>query len=150
MLVHATSEKKLGPVIPVNCPSCLEENVDGQSYAMVDTVLLLMLIPMHTRATIYLSCPKCKRTFKPLIPLSEISDHPIAVRGQYLREHVSIIQILLGILAFFLCWIPVLGVVIAAIALLVNWQASTWLKVISTIATVVGFASTGIFLLLSA
>lgn len=149
MLIHATSEKKLGPTIPLHCPGCLTENVDSQVYAMVDQVLFLFVVPLHTKSTLFISCPKCRRTFKPLIPLEDFSTFPVEARGRYLKEHISVFQVLLALAAFFICWIPVVGVVIAGIALLVNWQAMAWLRLLSGIALAGGVLSTGIFLLLS-
>lgn len=150
MLIHATSEKKLGPVIPLNCPACLEESVGGQSFAMVDQVLLLFVLPVHTRSTLFVSCGKCRRTFKPLVSLDALIAFPPAVRGQYLREHVSLWQILIALAALFFSWIPIIGVCLAGVALLVNWRASTWLRILSALSAIVGIVSTGIFAVLSA
>jgi hypothetical protein len=138
----ARSHTEDGEEILINCPACGARQVKASTYAKMQRVRIAG-IPIDQR-TSWVVCSACR---KHLLSLRDVNDLPCLSEdelGQVLSVYTSFISRSFAVLALILGWIPIVGLVIAVLAVLLNRRRSIW-RMFSWIGFVLGAVLTGLF-----
>ncbi|HTW93488.1 MAG TPA: hypothetical protein VMD30_01760 [Tepidisphaeraceae bacterium] len=105
-----------------------------------------------SKTTTYVTCGGCNANFISKLNLSELEQHRGTDISQYLYLVNSLVTMVFVLAAAMFFVIPILGLVLAGIAVAVTWKYSGgWMKMVSRIALVlavlanIGFALIGVF-----
>lgn len=132
-----------GMTILINCPNCRAKGVRAVVHELVETYKVVI-----KHRTTWVRCSACGYDLYSKVGAEQLRGHtPEELQGVVVRR-VSLISKFFAIAAIALCWAPVMGLVLSAVALALNWKNPGWLRKMSIIALVIGVLFTGAFWLL--
>jgi hypothetical protein len=111
-------------------------DVPAQSWEQVEKLLLFSAIPVARICNTFLRCSACGRQLTATINLDDIGAHLPDELEPFLSIRKSFVGSALAVLCILVFWAPVLGLTVAASALLVNWRRGGWARILSAIGVV--------------
>lgn len=135
-----------GPAIEIHCAACDVANAPAETYEYGERLTLLHIVPITPYRRIkFVKCNCCGELFISPIPLDDL---PFLHNGELyrvLRRHVPLVPKFLALTAIILCWIPMLGLIMAALALAMNgWRKKHWTRIVSRAAMVIAVITSGL------
>src|SRR5262249_46168466 len=116
-----------GAEIQINCPACEARGVAASTYVQIERVRFFG-IPVHRR-TSWVVCSQCQ---KHLLSSADVKDLPglsEEERNRVIAPYTSFVSRALAVLALLLGWIPLVGFVVAGIAVLLNRRPGLWRRI---------------------
>jgi hypothetical protein len=138
-----------GPDVAIECPRCRKHGIASTS-DQEHRDLYFGFIPVLTSHRTCVVCPNCKVTLDSRVMAADLASLPPGEVSAMLRHRPSLVQGFLAVVALLLAWLPVAGMIIALIALLVNWRHRGWTKKVCYVAVVVSVLCNGYFLTIPA
>jgi hypothetical protein len=134
-----------GPSIVIHCAACDELAAQAETYEYGERVTLLHVVPITPYIrTNYVRCTHCGEQFISPIPLSELPYLQPDELHQLLRRRVSLIPQFLAVVGIILCWVPIIGLIMALLALFTNWSRKKhWTRIVSRVAVVIALITSG-------
>jgi|GEM_PF-4962064 len=133
-MVQSDSSWRQGPEILFHCSACGEQDTLAETSEQCDTVAAI------GKATTFVKCKSCRKTFISEIGIDEIADLSPTELAPRLSKRILLFNKMLAFLGVGLCWVPLVGLVIALIALVCNWKTAKWLKTLSLVGVALSLA----------
>lgn len=155
MLEGVQSRTTEGPALVLRCSVC-DKQTSATSFQYGERLTLFHLIPLSPwTETNYVRCDSCRQLFvAPGVSILELPSYDPETLGSLLIRRVGLVPTALAVLGLLFSPAPIIGFVLAGIALAVNWQRPRhWTRVISVVAFIMASIvslGTGILVLLAA
>jgi len=140
--ISAVTKEQQGPDVAINCPACGAENVPASSFESTEVAKLFFFIPVLRFRNAWLVCSECKSKLVVTTPLSELETLSPEALTRVIRYNASGTGKLMAILAILTSLVPVLGVIVAAIACFLTRGTKGWPKGLSVISVILAVVVT--------
>lgn len=133
--MKASIFQNCGPeeALEMDCPVCAGPS-NATAWQQFERIYLVGLIPIGgPRQTTWVACPGCRQKFYSRRALPDLRILPAAQVGDWLVVRESLVHQLLAVASIGLCWAPIVNLVVAIIAWLLNRKSRTWTRVASII-----------------
>ncbi len=129
-----------GPSITIDCPYCLGAKIPSDTYDLVTEILFLGILPIQRVKSTRLVCSSCRTELESRVGAWDLSALDPEELATVIRPYVSFIQKSLALIALVFAIFPVIGTVMALVALLGNWKVRGWPKTLSWVALAISLA----------
>jgi hypothetical protein len=129
-----------GPSVRFTCPKCGAAAIEGSSYELHETLKALHLLPLYTARNTYVVCGHCQARLSSRLTLDELFQHCSADLSPYVSYEVSFVFKFLAITALLLSWAPLVGLVLALIAVAGTFRVRGWPRTLALVSVVASFA----------
>jgi len=136
LILMVKRQKMLGPSVSINCPRCGEQGVAGQSWEWLETLRLLGLIPLLKVRNTFVQCGRCNATLTSTLGIDDLEKYQSAGVSQFLSDEVSFVYKFLAVVSLFLFYMPIVGLVLAAITVSGTYKSHTWPRTLGIISVV--------------
>ena len=151
MLEGVQSKSVAGPNLRMRCSVC-DMLTSATSFQYGERLTLFHLIPLSPwTETNYVQCVTCRQQFVSSIRVCDLPTYDPDTLGSLLIRRVGLVPCALALLALLLSPFPMVGLLLGAIALAVNWRRPRhWTRTISRVAFAVACLTTiGMLMLLA-
>src|SRR5579872_6327245 len=120
-------------LIDFDCPGCGAKGVEGRLTEQEDRLNLLYVVTVLKLVNTYVECSECRAVFTSKARAAEIVGLSPSEIGARLAPPTDFIGCAMAVLALLTCWAPIVGLVMALIALLLTFRAGGWPKIVSIV-----------------
>jgi hypothetical protein len=132
-----------GAPIQFSCPKCRKVS-QGKACQFVDTFMLLYFVPLGTVRNTYVACDDCGLKLRTQLGLEDLERmHGLQI-DEFLSYSPSFVFKFLAITALLLCLAPILGTIVAIIAVSGTYHFKGWPKKFSITALLISLVPTAI------
>jgi hypothetical protein len=142
MYYSVKRQRTPGPAVQFNCPKCGGVAVSGSSYELFDTLQVFHLVPLWNTRNTYISCSHCQAEMISRLNLDELHDYCDFDLTPYMSYDVSFVFKFLAVAALLLCWTPILGLVLAIIAVAGTFRVPGWPPTLALFSTLLSLVPT--------
>jgi hypothetical protein len=128
-----------GPEIRIDCPACGARDVVASTFDQQIKDKYYGLITLWVQRSSWVVCPECRIELYSKVDASSLSDKSIDELAELIYPRASFIKKSLAILALPFAVFPLLGQVMAIIAIIANWKSHGWPKTVSFVALGLSF-----------
>ena len=132
-LITARTQKTPGPTVTINCPLCRAASAPAESFDQLDHLRLLDLVPLFRVRNTFLRCGACGKQLTAKAGIDQIANLSTDELSRSLAGRVSLISMFLAVASVLLCWMPILNLALAVIAILANLRTRGWPRTVSWI-----------------
>jgi hypothetical protein len=128
--------------VPVvfDCPQCRSANVRGTAYDLRETVRLSDRTPVWGWQSHWVRCSNCRVELYADRPSKELARVSAATVNQHVHAYLPLTKRFLAVASLLVGWTPVVGVVLALLATLVNVNTRGWPRWLSIAGLVIAVA----------
>jgi hypothetical protein len=137
MLYSIQRQKITGPSVRFSCPKC-RRVTSGSAYQLADTILLLHFLPLSHSTNTYCVCGDCGTALQSRVEFSDLQRMEGLQIDEFLFYSPSFVYRFLAVTSVLICWAPVVGLVVAAIALYGTHRFQGWPKKFAIFSCVIG------------
>jgi hypothetical protein len=138
-------EKTPGASVQFSCPKCRKVSV-GNARKFVDTLMLLHLVPVLKLRNTYVVCDTCETKLHTPLELDDLERMQGLQIDEFLSYSPSFVFKFLAVTSLLICWVPIVGLIVAAIAVFGTRRFKGWPKTVSIVALVISVVVTTILL----
>ena len=135
-MVSARSEQINGEKTRINCPACGAEDTLAQTFIQVERLYVLYVIPVLSMSNNFVRCLSCEAKLSTKLPLEELPHFSSEALEEHLNYEVSFVFRFLAMISLPLSVFPLVGLVVALLALIGTWNRPGWPRTVSRISTV--------------
>ncbi|HEY3392861.1 MAG TPA: hypothetical protein VGK58_09150 [Lacipirellulaceae bacterium] len=132
-----------GAPIQFSCPKCRKVS-QGKACQFVDTFMLLYFLPLGAVRNTYVACDDCGLKLRTQLRLDDLERMQGLQIDVFLSYSPSFVFKFLTITALLLCLAPILGTIVAIIAVSGTYHFKGWPKKFSITALLISFVPTAI------
>jgi hypothetical protein len=143
--IHQQTERWPGPEIVIDCPTCGERGVAASTYDEQIRESVAGLIPVNSVRRSWVACSHCKATVRSRLPAADLDGKTPVELADLIYIDASFYQKALAIIALVVAIFPLVGTVVAAIALFANRKIPVWSKTVSIVALGLSFLPIVVF-----
>lgn len=147
VLLVAKTRKEPGPALTICCPKCGADGVDAVAYRQVDDLCAFYFLKLFTISNTFVECSACRAKLRSSIDLDELGAYGQEELSQFLSHDVSFVVKFLAIASLVLCITPIVGAVLALIAVLLTLKTTGWTRTVSQVALALSTVVTGLFIM---
>lgn len=147
VLLVAKTHKEPGPALTIRCPKCGADGVAAVAYRQVDDLCAFYFLKLFTIRNTFVECSACRAKLRSSVDLDELGEYRHEELDQFLSHDVSFVVKFLALASLVLCIAPVVGAVLALIAVLLTLKSSGWTRTVSRVALVLSTIITSLFVL---
>jgi len=118
-----------------DCPQCHCQS-RGTAYDLRETISVSSRIPRWGWQSHWVRCAQCQTELSADCAAEDLAGASPMTVNEHVRAYVLFPRRVLALASMLLCWTPVVGVILAAIALAANLKTRAWPRWISLIALV--------------
>jgi hypothetical protein len=137
--IHQQTERWPGPDVVIDCPVCGERGVSATTYDEQIRESVAGLIPVNSVRRSWALCSHCKAMLRSRLPAPELDGKTPVELADLIYLDAGFYQKALAIIALLVALFPLVGTVVAAIALFANRKIPVWSKTVSIIALGLSF-----------
>lgn len=147
VLLVAKTRKEPGPALTIRCPKCGADSVSAVAYRQVDDLCAFYFLKLFTIRNTFVECSSCRAKLRSRIDLEELGAYRAGELEQFLSHDVSFVAKFLAVASLVLCIAPIVGAVLALIAVLLTLKSSGWPRTVSQVALALSTVITGLFMI---
>lgn len=147
VLLVAKTRKEPGPTLTIRCPKCGAEDVAAVAYRQVDDLCAFYFLKLLTISNTFVECSACRAKLRSSIDLDELGTYGQEELNQFLSHDVSFVVKFLAVASLVLCIAPIVGAVLALIAVLLTLKTTGWTRIVSRVALALSTVITGLFII---
>lgn len=129
----------------INCPNCGTRGARAVCYDLIETYKVVI-----KHRTTWVTCSACGYKLYSKVPADQLRGRSAQELEGIVVRRVSLISKFFAIVAILLCILPIMGLILAIIATILNWKNRGWLRKVSLVALVISGLITAAFAVLSA
>jgi hypothetical protein len=137
--IRQETERSRGPDVVIDCPACAERDVPAMTYDEHIRESVAGLIPVNNVHQTWVACSRCKATIRSRLPAADLGGKTPVELADLIYLDASFFQKCLAIIALVVAIFPIVGTVVAAIALFANRKFPIWSKTVSIVALGLSF-----------
>jgi hypothetical protein len=127
------------------CPKCRKVS-SGDACRFVDTLMLVHLVPIFKLRNTYVVCRTCGTKLHTPLELDDLERMQGLQIDEFLTYSPSFVFKFLAVTSLLVCWAPIVGLIVAAIAVFGTRRFKGWPKNVSMVALVISVVVTTILL----
>jgi hypothetical protein len=133
MFVFCIEENKTtpGPDVLINCPACGKQTVWASTHALQTRSWWFGIIPGLAVYSTWATCLECKEPLISRLPLTELSDKSPDELAALIYRPFRLLETFMALAAFIVAIFPIVGLVMAGLAVFANWKDRGWRKKLS-------------------
>ncbi len=141
MQIHQEVERQPGPDLVIDCPVCHSRQVPAATYEERTREKLYGLLQVNDVQRSCVVCSNCGIALRSRLPVAELEGKAPDELADLIFVEASFLQKALAVIALVVALFPIVGLAVAAIALLVNRKMPSWPRTVSYVATGVSLLS---------
>lgn len=147
VLLVAKTRKEPGPSLAIRCPKCGADGVSAAAYRQVDDLCAFHFLKLLTIRNTFVECSACRAKLRSSIDLDELGAYRHGELNQFLSHDVSFVVKFLTVASLVLCIAPIVGAVLALLAVLLTLKSIGWTRTVSRVALVLSTLITSFFMI---
>jgi hypothetical protein len=136
LFLTTKSEQVSGPDVVIDCPNCGDRETLASSYELRERLCILFVIPVLFLRNTFVHCRTCNTRLTSGLTIGELEQHSSGNVSLFLSNPVPFIAKVIAIVALLVVWAPLVGLVMAILAMAVTRGRSGWPRVVAVIAFV--------------
>lgn len=134
--------------VPVvfDCPDCGAQNVRGMAFDLRETLRLNYRMPLWGWSTHWVRCSRCQTELHANCASKELQGCSPTDVNHHVRAYLPLPARVLAIISLATGWAPIVGVLVALVALAANFRTRGWPRWVSAGALLLSTAANIVFI----
>jgi len=135
-MLRVRSEFISGEKVRIHCPVCETEDTLAQTFTEREQLSMLYFLPLCSMSNNFVRCLSCRSKLFTRLPLEELTEYHPEDLEPHLSHQASFVFKFLAAISLLLFFMPIVGLILAIIALTGTWNRAGWPRTVSRISTV--------------
>lgn len=140
IILNTRRTEYTGPSVEIHCPRCKKRNATASTTAVLEQNRLFYFIPFFNAEFTRVQCDACKSKLRLIERVDNVAALDIDERSRRLASSTSLPAMVSAVLSIVLSVLPIVGVVMALVALALNLKSGTFWRNLSIVGLILSIA----------